>query len=295
MTEIFISYSRQDSDFVDQLITALEKRNLSVWVDREDIRGGTAWRAAISKAIRACDTFIIVLSAQSTLSDNVTKELALADKHKKTIIPIWHQVCEIPPKMEYPLAGVHIIDFSGESFEAALAQLLAALPDIEILQPPEITPQAAEKPALTRRKSPLAFLRARPVPKRLLLLGIVGLLVVGIGLCALLYPVFFGTDNDLSGQYNILGHNFECVEYAGRVSISQSGSIYLVEGETWWMDGTPRSKGGGVGTLDGDIFTINWGVDEGQTSYRLQPDGSLAIMWLDAATSCIPGEQFTPK
>ena len=86
MSKIFISYSRQNTSFVDKLIEELEKRGLNVWVDRENIRGGTAWRAEISNAIRRSDTFIIVLSEQSALSDNVTKELALADKHKKTII-----------------------------------------------------------------------------------------------------------------------------------------------------------------------------------------------------------------
>ncbi len=52
MSEIFVSYSRSDSDFVDKLIGELEQSGLHVWVDREDIGGGDRWRASISEAIR---------------------------------------------------------------------------------------------------------------------------------------------------------------------------------------------------------------------------------------------------
>jgi len=42
MNEIFISYSRQNTGFVAKLVQELEKRGLSIWMDREDTRGGTA-------------------------------------------------------------------------------------------------------------------------------------------------------------------------------------------------------------------------------------------------------------
>ncbi len=127
MGEIFISYSRKDSDFVDTLIGKLEEREFDVWLDREDIGGGAAWRAEISRAIRECDAFVVVLSTHSVDSINVTKELALADQHKRRIIPILIEDCEIPDEMHYQLAGLQMIHFTQRALEHGVDQLAKSL------------------------------------------------------------------------------------------------------------------------------------------------------------------------
>lgn len=127
MDEIFISYSRADSQFVDKLGRDLEQKGVRVWVDREDIEGGTAWRAAISEAIRQCRAFLIVLSPHSTQSRNVSRELALAESHDRMIIPVIYQDCKIPPGMEYQLAELQWINLNNLSYEAALERLVRAL------------------------------------------------------------------------------------------------------------------------------------------------------------------------
>jgi len=81
-----------------------------------------------------------VLSQQSAASDNVTKELALADTHNKVIITISYQACVIPPKIEYQLAGLQIVDFAGQSFTSALDQLINALP-ASLPNPDELEPK----------------------------------------------------------------------------------------------------------------------------------------------------------
>jgi hypothetical protein len=71
MAQAFISYSRRDSDTVDQLVNALETAKYTVWVDRGRIRGGDQWRRQIVSAIEKSDVFIIVLSSDSVKSVNV--------------------------------------------------------------------------------------------------------------------------------------------------------------------------------------------------------------------------------
>jgi hypothetical protein len=88
MGKIFISYSRKDKGFVDGLVQDLGENGFEVWIDREDIVGGERWRAQIVEAIRSCDAFLIILSPQSVASDNIAKELALAEKNKRRIIPV---------------------------------------------------------------------------------------------------------------------------------------------------------------------------------------------------------------
>jgi tetratricopeptide (TPR) repeat protein len=127
MKHVFVSYSRKDSGFVDQLIQDIEKRGIAVWVDRQDIDGGETWRAAIADAIRMSLAFVIVISPNSTASKNVSKELSLAESYGCQIIPLLYHPCEIPPTMEYQLAEIQMIDFTIVPYENALDRLIKAL------------------------------------------------------------------------------------------------------------------------------------------------------------------------
>ena len=127
MGKIFVSYSRNDGEFIDCLIDALQGLGYEFWIDRHDIGAGSAWRAEISKAIRECQAFLLVLSPQSTDSENVTRELSIADSHRRHIIPILYQDAQIPASMEYQLADLQTIRFSEEDFAGALERLDWAL------------------------------------------------------------------------------------------------------------------------------------------------------------------------
>lgn len=127
MGHIFISYSRKDSEFVDRLTPALEQYGFSTWSDVHGIIGGDVWKAAISRAVRESDAFLIVLSPQSANSENVAKELAVATKHARRILPVMYQECKIPDKMEYDLAELQWADFHEHPFHEALEELVRAL------------------------------------------------------------------------------------------------------------------------------------------------------------------------
>jgi len=127
MSHIFISYSRKDSEFVDRLIQALELYGFPTWKDVTAISGGDVWKATISRAVRECDAFLVVLSPQSANSENVSKELAVATKHARRVLPVMYQACRIPDKMEYDLAELHWEDFVEAEFDEALEKLIHTL------------------------------------------------------------------------------------------------------------------------------------------------------------------------
>jgi len=127
MSQIFISYSRMDREFVDELIGQVENHGFDVWVDRKDIGGGKEWRAAISQAISECSFFMLVLSPNSVDSRKVTQEVSLADEQGRKIIPIRYQQCDIPHELNLQLAGLQWIDFVENSHEEAMDQLFRAL------------------------------------------------------------------------------------------------------------------------------------------------------------------------
>ena len=134
MSQIFISYSRKDIDFVDQLTSRLNAAGYELWIDRLGIRGGEQWRREIVDAIGGANVLILVLSRNSAKSDNVRKELDLAEGEKKRILPIVIQSVTIPAEMKYQLAGLQLTDFTAD-FETGFNQLLEAL--TELVGPPK--------------------------------------------------------------------------------------------------------------------------------------------------------------
>jgi hypothetical protein len=154
MSEAFISYSRADSAFADKLSEDLEKRGIPVWIDRESIEGGAAWRASISKAIRSCCAFILILSPRSTQSGQVSKELSVAETHNRLIIPVVLEKCDIPPGMELQLAELQWISFAEHSYEAALERLTRVITEARSRAPAVSTtdvsaPSTGESPSRT--------------------------------------------------------------------------------------------------------------------------------------------------
>jgi formylglycine-generating enzyme required for sulfatase activity len=154
-SQVFFSYSRKDSEFVDHLASDLEARGVDAWIDRGDIVAGEAgWRQQIVEAIKACNVFFIVLSPNSNASNNVNRELTLAERNNKVIIPILIKSAEIPDAMAYQLAGLQQLDFSTGTYEDNLGTLLKALERQGfIIQEPKQGSGESVVP-LTRKKSP---------------------------------------------------------------------------------------------------------------------------------------------
>jgi hypothetical protein len=51
VSEVFISYSRQDGNHVDLLTRKLEDAGHKVWLDRSAIEGGARWQEEIVRSI----------------------------------------------------------------------------------------------------------------------------------------------------------------------------------------------------------------------------------------------------
>jgi hypothetical protein len=123
----FISYARIDSKIIDTLIMRLKKAGYRVWVDRAGIAGGEHWRQEIVDAIENCTVFILALSPHSVRSENVRKEVDLADSANRPILPIeLQQITDLPAKLKYQLAGIQRINLAA-NFETGFRQLLDAI------------------------------------------------------------------------------------------------------------------------------------------------------------------------
>jgi hypothetical protein len=122
---IFICYARKDAHFVLRLATRLTERGVPIWLDKWDIPPGTDWDQHIDSALRGCAKFLIVLSPASVASNEVRGELRWALNNSKPIVPVLHQACNIPRRLEL----TQYVNFAGSQLDdvTALSQLMRAL------------------------------------------------------------------------------------------------------------------------------------------------------------------------
>lgn len=96
MALVFVSYSRQDTELVQELVDDLRRHNIPLWFDRDNIPLGVDWDVAIEHALEDASHMLLVLSKSSVNSKNVRDEIAVALDEDKVIIPIMINDCKPP-------------------------------------------------------------------------------------------------------------------------------------------------------------------------------------------------------
>ena len=88
MNELFVSYSRKDTDFARRLTERLKEGGLDAWVDWQDIPPSVDWMNEIKKGIEEADIFLFLVSPDSIESAVCTEELEHGILNGKRIIPL---------------------------------------------------------------------------------------------------------------------------------------------------------------------------------------------------------------
>lgn len=124
---VFISYSRRNKPYVQNLHAALEGTGREVWVDWENIPLAVDWWQEIQLGIELADTFVFVLSPDSVQSQVCRQEIDHAVQHNKRLVPV---VCEdVQPDQVHPeLSKLNWIFLRPtDDYEAGFKGLLAAI------------------------------------------------------------------------------------------------------------------------------------------------------------------------
>jgi|SRR5271166_969045 len=105
--QIFISYSRQDTDVASTIHRYLEQHGHLAWFDSQSIHVGDEWPAEIVGGIKECLIFLLVITPHANASPHVKREVLLASEEKKTILPLMIlPPCELSDALRYHLAGL---------------------------------------------------------------------------------------------------------------------------------------------------------------------------------------------
>ena len=86
--KVFISYSRQDLAFADQLVAVLEWQGFLPIIDRKGIYGAERWEERLGQLILEADIVVFVLSPDSAASEVCAWEVEKAAGRGKRIIPV---------------------------------------------------------------------------------------------------------------------------------------------------------------------------------------------------------------
>jgi hypothetical protein len=104
---VFISYARANKQLVLPVIEAAKETGRRFWVDQDGgIGAGENWAAEIVRAIRGATGVVVMCSKAAFESDHVKREIYLADRYKKRLLPVFVEAAEPPEDFEYFFAGV---------------------------------------------------------------------------------------------------------------------------------------------------------------------------------------------
>jgi len=125
MSDIFISYSREDSEFVEALIMALIEYGWSVWSDKSGMAEGRPFDQQIENAISEATVTLAVWSQASVKSRWVRAEAAFAlDKDK--LVPLIADSVD-PPLQFLHIQGINMTGWNRTGDDAPFKRLTGIL------------------------------------------------------------------------------------------------------------------------------------------------------------------------
>ena len=98
MSQIFLSYNREDQPVAKLFADGFQRAGMSVWWDTE-LRSGEAYDEVTEGALRGAKAVVVLWSPRSVVSRWVRAEATLADR-SKTLVPAMIERCERPIMFE---------------------------------------------------------------------------------------------------------------------------------------------------------------------------------------------------
>lgn len=108
--DVFISYSRKDTDIADHICSTLQSNGISYFIDRQGIGGGMEFPVVLAQAIRNSPLFLFLASKNSYSSKFTINEITYAfnKKERNQILPYIIDGSALPEDFEFVFAGINI-------------------------------------------------------------------------------------------------------------------------------------------------------------------------------------------
>lgn len=131
--DIFLSYSRKDLEYVEQLKEELESIGCRVWMDTEGIMTGDNFVGTIVKAIESSGIFMFVASEHTYRSSWCKNELRYAEKRGMNIFLVKIDDSQMPDDFVFLYGDRDIIDYrNGNQKTKLFTDLKRMFSDISV-------------------------------------------------------------------------------------------------------------------------------------------------------------------
>jgi TolB-like protein/Tfp pilus assembly protein PilF len=147
MTEVFVSYKRENLAAVGRLVEVLRAEGVGVWWD-QDIPANAAWEATIEAALAAAKLVIVAWSPAAVASENVKAEARWA-RGQGRLLQVFVEPCE-PPLFFGERQGLDLKGWSGGAADPAFRAVLEAING-------GLRGSPSEAPAVEPANAPLAL------------------------------------------------------------------------------------------------------------------------------------------
>lgn len=127
---VFISYAHADNAAVEPVVSAVKDAGRDVWIDKGGISPGENWAGEIVRGIKAAGGVMVMCSPSAFESDHIKREVYLADRYKKPMLPVFIADAQPPEDFEYFFAGVQWLELfklPEADRPAAIGKALAAV------------------------------------------------------------------------------------------------------------------------------------------------------------------------
>jgi TIR domain len=197
---VFISHTRADRTSAGTVCEALEARGIACWMAERDIPLGRNYGDVIPQAIRASKVMLLIFSEAANASEEIKKEVVLANKSNVVVIPLRVEPVEPRDAYEYELLArqwIDLFDDRDKAIDRLVRQIEAtigrsapapAAPSsdaADAVPPPRVRRQAQ------RETPPVEPPRKAPAPEGPAGRRINATLVVGLALTACLLILGF--------------------------------------------------------------------------------------------------------
>ncbi len=162
--DVYISYAPQDKAAAEAVCARLEAEEVTCWIAPRDVLPGRTFAQSLSSAIHAARVFVLVFSAATNESQQVERELHMADVSRLPVVPLRVQDVQPHESIEYYLAGRAWVEASGPPLDAHLGRLVENVSLLLLQAPPRQPGSAAVVTTFEPAPSARAVTGAEPPP-----------------------------------------------------------------------------------------------------------------------------------
>ncbi|GEM_PF-4574868 len=140
--DIFICHAHADFTIASAACAKLEDAGVRCWIAPRDVDAGPYARQLVH-AITSASAVLLVFSDQTNKSEHILRELEIASKHQKVIIPF--RIEDVPPNedLEYFTLRVHWLDALSPPMGNRLGELVAFVKRLLAVKPALTDPEVA--------------------------------------------------------------------------------------------------------------------------------------------------------